>query len=468
MGNANSVPVTRSLGEFVQGLRWDHVPEEVREHIKRCVLDTIGCGLFGSTLEWGQLAIRFGRLLGSGEEAVVWGTDSRVPAHQAALVNGTLVHSFEMDDLHKVAVIHPGAKTVPSALAVAERLAYRENQVISGRQFLTAVIAGYEVGCRVGVASGANQLKRGFHPSATSGTFGAAASVAKLLGLDTEKMVHALGIAGTQASGLMSAQYEAMAKRMNPGRAAQTGVCAGMLAEIGYTGITNVLEAPYGGFFTTFADGVRPEEALQGLGDVYELLGVGFKPYSCCGSNHTSIDVMLELKKNHPDLIPSNVDRIKIDTTTTTKSHVGWDYVPSGVIGAQMNLAYAVAVTLLDGECFTDQYASHRLASPEVLDLIEKIEVTADPSLDRLGREGRHAIRMEVYLSNGEVLTGNKTHARGSMVEPLTPKEVEDKFDKLTERVLDAAEVSKLKDTILNLEKVKDIRELTKHLCKGT
>ncbi|TKC18012.1 MmgE/PrpD family protein [Robertmurraya kyonggiensis] len=455
--------VTKELSEFTSALKLKDLPRDVIEKTKLCILDALACGLYGSKLPWGELAIQFGQSFGKADEATVFGTNIKIPADLAALVNGTLIQSFEIDDLHKIAVIHPGAEVIPAVLATAEKRIL-EGEVINGEKVILSVLAGYEVGCRVGVASGALQLKRGFHPSATSGVFGAAAGVAKILDLDKDRTSHSLGIAGTQSAGLMSAQYGAMAKRMNAGRSAQSGVYAGILSQMGFTGITDVLEAEYGGFFTSFADNVRPEDALVNLGCEFEVINVGFKAYACCGSNHTSIDVILELLEQHSGLNAENVNQIIIYTTSTTKKHVGWEYVPSGMTGAQMNLAYAVAVTLTDGECFIDQYHEERIADPTLLNLINKIKIIPVERLDKLGREGRHAIELEVHLKNGSVLRGNRVHARGSSYFPLTDGEVKTKFEKLVKTIFPIDKVEKLKEVILHLEDCSDVRELTKLL----
>ncbi len=457
-----ALPVTRKLSSFVSALAWESLDASLIKHIQYCLLDSLGCGLYGSQLPWGKLAIEFGKSLGKGEESLIWGTPWKVPAHQAALVNGTLIHSFEIDDLHKVAVIHPGAEVIPAVLATAEQCGG-----VDGKKLLTAIIAGYEVGCRVGVASGASQLKKGFHPSATSGTFGAAAGVAKILNFTEEQTAHALGIAGTQTSGLMSSQYQAMAKRMNPGRSAQTGVYAGALTAIGYTGITDVLEASYGGFFSTFAQDVVPGDAVQGLGEEYETLHVGFKPYSCCGSNHTSVDAILALKQSHPQLGPETVERITVYCSTSTKLHVGWDYVPSGMTGAQMNLTYAVAVALTDGDCFVDQYREERLDDPNLLSVISKMEVVPDAQLDGLGRVGRHAIRMEVKLKDGTLLREERTHAKGSAFDPLPYEDVAAKFRKLVGERYGEAKAERILDAVMSLDQCEDVRRLADLLSGG-
>ena len=155
---------TRILAEYVAGLSYNHIPEEVVAHIKFCLIDSFGCALFGSTLPWGKIITSFTKELGKGKGALIWGDGAEVPSTSAPLANGTLVHSFELDDLHRVGVIHPGSEAIPAADALVRQVGN-----VDGKRFLTAVVAGYEVGCRVGMTGGAAQLRRGFHPSATSG-----------------------------------------------------------------------------------------------------------------------------------------------------------------------------------------------------------------------------------------------------------------------------------------------------------
>src|SRR3989442_10880713 len=238
---------TRSLAEYIAGLSYKDIPPEVVSHIKFCFIDSLGCALFGSTLPWGKIITSFTREMGKGKGALIWGDGAEVPSTSAPLANGTLIHSFEMDDLHRVGVIHPGAEAIPAADALI-----RHDGNVDGKRFLTAVVAGYEIGCRVAMTGGASQLRRGFHPSATSGTFAAGAAAAKMLRLNPEKNGPALGVVRTQATALLAAQHASMVKRMHPGRSAQAGVYGALLAAKGFTGIEDVLEAPYGGFFAPF------------------------------------------------------------------------------------------------------------------------------------------------------------------------------------------------------------------------
>ena len=450
---------TRILAEYVAGLSYKDIPEEVISHIKFCLIDSFGCALFGSTLPWGKIISSFAKEMGKGKGALLWGDGAEVPSTSAPLANGTLIHSFEMDDLHRVGVIHPGSEAIPAADALV-----RHGTPVDGKRFLTAVVAGYEIGCRVAMTGGASQLRRGFHPSATSGTFAAGAAAAKMLRLNPQKTVHALGIAGTQAAGLMAAQHASMVKRMHPGRSAQAGVYGALLAGKGFTGIEDILEAPYGGFCSTFIDNPNLSHLTQDLGERFETLNVGFKPYPCCGSNHTSIDALKKILREHPEVSSKNVEKIRIRTTRATKLHVGWAYEPKSMTTAQMNLLFCVAVLLHDRDFFVDQVTEHSIRRADVLETTRKMEVLEDPEFEALGDEGRHGVNLEVQLRDGKSYRETVLHAKGSDKHPMTREEVLQKFRLLVSRVLPRLRVEKLEDALLNLEKLDDARKIGKLL----
>jgi aconitate decarboxylase len=450
---------TRVLAEYISGLSYRDIPEEVVSHIKFCLIDSLGCALFGSILPWGKIITSFTKELGKGKGALIWGDGAEVPSTSAPLANGTLIHSFEMDDLHRVGVIHPGAEAIPAADALVRRVGN-----VDGKRFIMAVVAGYEVGCRVAMTGGASQLRRGFHPTATSGTFAAGAAAAKMLQLKPLKALHALGIAGTQAAGLMAAQHASMVKRMHPGRSAQAGVYGALLAAQGFTGIEDILEAPYGGFCSTFVDKPNLSHLTQDLGERFETLNVGFKPYPCCGSNHTSIDALKKILRDHPEVSAETVDKIRIRTTRATKLHVGWPYEPKSMTTAQMNLSFCVAVLLHDREFFVDQITEKSIRSDAVLKTTNKIEVIEDPEFEALGDEGRHGVDLEVQLQDGRRYSEKVLHAKGSDKHPMTREEVLQKFRLLASRVLSKSRLEKLEDTLFNLEKLDDARKITKLL----
>ncbi len=446
---------TRILAEYISVLSYRKIPGEVISHVKLCLVDTLGCALFGSTLPWGKIITEFTKELGTGRGALLWGEGSEVPSTSAPLANGTLVHSFEMDDLHRVGVIHPGAEAVPAADALV-----RHGSPVDGKHFLTAVVAGYEAGCRVAMTGGASQLRRGFHPTATSGTFAAGAAAARMLQLNPLLTLHTLGIAGTQAAGLMAAQQASMVKRMHPGRASQAGVYGALLAAKGFTGIENILEAPYGGFCSTFCDKADLSHLTQGLGERFETLNVGFKPYPCCGSNHTSIDALKKILHDHPEVSADRVEKIVIRATRATKLHVGWPYEPNSMTTAQMNLLYCVAVLLHDRDFFVDQVTEESIRRPDVLKTTKKIEVLEDPAFEALGDEGRHGITLEVQLRDATSYRETVHHAKGSDKNPMTQEEVLQKFRLLASRVLSPSRLEELEDTLLHLERLEDAKRL--------
>ena len=450
---------TQTLAQYVSGLSYKQIPQAVVSHVKLCLIDSFGCALFGSTLPWGKIITSFAKEMGKGKGALIWGDGTEVPSTNAPLANGTLIHSFEMDDLHRVGVIHPGAEAIPAADALVRHV---ENT--DGKRFLTAVVAGYEIGCRVGMTGGASQLRRGFHPSATSGTFAAGASAAKMLQLSPAKTLHALGIAGTQAAGLMAAQHSSMVKRMHPGRSAQAGVYGALLAAKGFTGIEDVLEAPYGGFCSTFIDKPNMAHLTRALGEQFETLNVGCKPYPCCGSNHTSIDALKKILRDHPEVSVATVNKIRIRTTRATKLHVGWAYEPKSMTTAQMNLPFCVAVLLHDREFFVDQITEKSIRSGAVLNTTRKIEVVEDPEFESLGDEGRHGVNLDVHLQDGSSYSEKVLHAKGSDQHPMTDNEVSKKFRLLASRVLSRSRLDKLEDTLLNLEKLDDAKKIAKLL----
>src|SRR3978361_244435 len=250
---------TRDLAHFAAALRFEDIPTRVIDHAKLCVLDGVGVAVSGPKLPWTVHVRELARSEGAAPVASFWGTPYRGSISQAALVNGTAGHAFEMDDIHKEAIAPPNSLACPVAFAFAEAAGG-----MSGPDVLTAIVAGYEVGTRVGNAATMALFLRGFHPQGTSGAFVAAATAGRMLGLPADQMQHAFGIAGSMGAGLMAAQEGAMVKRLHAGRAAQAGVQAALLAQRGFTGILDVLEAGYGGFLRFFAQQTKRPGRSEG------------------------------------------------------------------------------------------------------------------------------------------------------------------------------------------------------------
>jgi aconitate decarboxylase len=444
---------TRGLAEFISGLQYDAIPAEVIARIKLLMLDSLGCAIYGADLPWSRILIDTLTGLDTTKQVSVWGTGHHLSAPHAALVNGSLVQGFELDDVHRVGVLHVGAVTLPALFAVAQL-----RPGMSGKHFLAAAVAGYETGPRVGVCMGQEHIGQGWHSGATLGVFSSAAGAARGLGLDVDRTVHALGIAGTQSAGLMAAQYGAMVKRMHAGRSSQSGLYGALLAEGGFTGIVNVFESEYGGFCSTFSrsqDRFNLEELIGGLGTRWETMRVALKFYSCVGSNHTTLDAIRDMQAERP-FGPDDLAKIVVHGSQVTMDHVGWKYVPQGLTSAQLNLPFCVATLLLEGDVFVDQFPESCVADPKRMALAELVEVQHDPEITGRGSTFRHMVRVEVHLKDGKRMERTVEAARGSEHKFASEADVVAKFEKLARHTLPQSRVEQIRDAMLGLERLDD------------
>ncbi len=449
------VDATRDLARFGAALRYEDIPAEVIARIKLSLLDSLGCCLFGATLPWTQKVAALAEQEGAKPVATLIGLDRKTSASLAALVNGTSGHAFELDDIHKESIIHAGSIATPVALGLAES---RGNAVgkISGRDVLTAMVAGYEIGHRVGNAATMNLFFRGFHPQGTSGAFVAAATAARMLNLDATQFQHALGMAGSQAGGLMAAQEGAMVKRFHSGRAAQSGIYAAQLAADGFTGILDALEAPYGGYLSTYSDKPNPSRLTDGLGNTWETLNVGYKPHASVTSIHSALDGLAAIMQEQK-LKAADIAKVETGLSPMTHVHCAWEYKAQGVTAAQMNLYYGMAVIALDGAAFTEQFREARLSDPQILDFISRISAYVDPEIEKMGAPFRHASRVKITARNGKVFEKLSLHRRGSPENPLSPEEVVHKFRNVVAPCMDNTAAEKIIATVNQFETLTDI-----------
>ena len=460
---SNDNPYTRGIAQFVSSLSYDAIPAEVKARIKLLMLDALGCALYGADLEWSKMLQDTLTRVDDSRRCNVWGTALKLSAPHAALVNGTQVQGFELDDVHRAGVLHVGAVVLPSLISISEM-----KPGMSGKAFLTAAVAGYEIGPRVGLCMRPDHIAQGWHSGATLGVFSSAAGAARALELDVDKTVHALGIAGTQAAGLMAAQYGAMVKRMHAGRASQSGLYGALLAASGFTGIVNVLESEYGGFCSTFSrshDRYDLQELTAGLGSVWQTMGVALKFYSCVGSNHTTLDAIREMQAEKA-FGAKDVRKISVHGSQVTMDHVGWKYLPQGLTSAQLNLPYCIATWLLDGDCFVDQFTEKMVADPARMKLSEIVEVHHDDAITRLGAKYRHKVRVEVFLHDGTRMERTVESARGSEYKFASEADIVDKFEKLALKALPQSQVEQLRDAMLGLEKLEDAARIAQLLGK--
>ena len=452
---------TAVLAAFASRLRFESIPQKTIEHTKLSILDTIGCALFGATLPWIERLQTFVLREGGHAQATLWGSTVRVSRTQAALVNATATHSFEFDDVHMGGMIHPGALALGAVLAVGEPAS------IGGADLLTAVVAGCEVGARVGRSVGTAHFRAGFHPQGTVGVFAAGAAAGRALGLDAECMRDTLGLSGSQASGLMAAQEGSMAKRLHSGLACQSGVRSALLASDGFTGIPDVFEAPFGGFCSTMGGGdVHLDELTAGLGARWETNEIGFKPYASCAAAQSSIGVARELR----DTLVASGDEVRTITvhcSTHAKVHCGWEYHPTGVTASQMSIPYGVASMLVHGDVSAERFTQVAISDPVTLEMAKRVTVVGDDAIDQLGPEHRYAVRIDVVTETGRTLEGAMADRPGGPTQPMSAPDIIDKFNALAEPHLGDTGAKALRDLVERLEAVEDCGELVARMSRS-
>jgi 2-methylcitrate dehydratase PrpD len=369
-----------------------------------------------------------------------------------------MIHSFDYDDYHH-AKVHPGAVVIPAAVTIGERMG------ASGKATITAMVAGYETMVRVSLATGPNSSRsKGWHLTGTTGTFGAAAAAGSLLGLNQDEMASALGMAGTQSAGLWAFTVDgAMSKRFHAGRSSQSGIMGALLAQKGFKGPTQILEAEDGGFCRATSDQVDFSLAIDGLGERFLSNGVNIKPYACCASAHSSVDAVRQLVQANK-IHSSEVEKIIVGTSSGVKIQCGFEYKPLSLLQAQMSLQYIVAVTLLEGKTLLDQFTEEKISDPKILELAKRVEIVLDPEIEKVYPE-RFANRIEIILRSGMRYSTRVDFPKGSSENPLSFEEVVEKVRSMTSQVITRDRMDEVNEKVERVEKLDDIRELTRLLA---
>jgi 2-methylcitrate dehydratase PrpD len=456
---------TGRLATWLAQLRLDDVPAHVKERAKHLILDGIACAIVGAKLPWSRTAVEIVTgLEGNGDCGIIgWGKGTTAPA--AALLNGTFIQGFELDDYHPYAPLHSASVVLPALFACIDG-----KRAISGARMLHAAIAGFEVGPRVGLAlHGAQMLSRGWHSGSVFGTHAAAAAAGTLLGLDAAAFEDALGLAGTQSAGLMAAQYEAMSKRMHHGFSARNGLYAAHLAAGGYTGIKRVYERDYGGFLSTFGEGHAPDptQIAGALGERWETERIVVKPYAAMGGLHAPLDALFEIAEKRP-LRAQNIRRIDVFVSHSVYHHGWWvPERPLTPIGAQMNLAYALAVAIVDGKALVRQFAPDRINRDDVWELIPRIVAHHEESFDAAGPSSRGRTRLRIEFVDGEILEAARQASR-AVLEPLGNDAIVTKYRELTRGLIDDDRQADIERAVLTLEALPAVTVLNKLLLAAT
>jgi aconitate decarboxylase len=450
----------RVLADYVVANRGVAPPADLIARVRLLTVDTVGCGILGATLPWTRTVARTLRATQASGPSLVWGTGDRLSAADAALVNGSSVHACELDDVG--AGGHHGSTTVTVALALAEA-----GHRLTGLDAVRAVVAGIEVAARVSECLGHEpQVRCGFHQPALVGTFAAAVTAASVLALDSAQCAHAISLAAQLASGLMGTQHGGMGKRLAAGNAAQAGMRAAQLAAHGFTGSSNIFECGYGSFPEAFCGG-RPTYDLTkldaGLGVEYRSYGINLKLWACRVPIHASLEAVTLLKGAHR-FDADEIVSIRVGLSEAAVKAVGFRYTPATAASAQLNLRYCVAVLILKGDVFLDQFSDDTLAEPDVLALVARIDVAHDPTLDESGGGLLAGTIVQIILRTGQTLSA-KGQVRGPDYLPITAAEAEAKFRKATRAALSTDRQQEVIEACNRFDQMDDVAQICRLLA---
>ena len=450
MATPSDKPIINALSEYIAAAGGADLPSDVATKAKHHILDTIAAMVSGSMLPPGRLAIRYIQGQGGAQEARVIGSQSLTTAVNAALANGVMAHADETDDSHAPSSTHPGSAIVPAALAMAER------EGADGRALLHAVVAGYDVGCRVTQALGPSFLSgKGLSSHSIGGTFGAAAAGASLANLNPIEVSYALSYAAQQASGVKAwVQSEDHIEKAFDfaGMPARNGVTAVTLVQAGFTGVADVFQGEQN-FLKAYSDDPKAEELVRGLGADFEIMRANIKKFCVGSAIQAVLDALLQIIGAHR-VSADDVDYLVARVPETGGRIVNDRHMPN------VNLQYILAAALLDGGLtFATAHSYERMKDPRVLAVKSRIKLELDPELTH-ARPRRQGI-VEVYTKDGRTLRVHVKSVRGTADNPMSDREVEDKARDLVAPVLGSEKCARLLALMNNLEQVQAVRELS-------
>lgn len=441
------------IAAFTARLECADLPDEVRDAARAHVLDTLGCGLAAVALGSASAVLTSSAEVATAGPATALGLPHGLPGEEAAFVNGVLCHALDFDDTHPDSITHVSACVTPAALAAGQVAG------ADGATVLAAIVAGNEVSTRLGAAAGGHFHARGLHPTGVCGVFGATAAACRVRGLDAATTAHALGIAGSMASGLLEFLADgADTKKLHPGWAARAGLTAARLAAHGATGPATVLEGVRG-FYATYLHGVAVDltAAVADLGSSWNTPAIAYKPYPACHYTHAPVDALAQVLRDHP-LTPGEVERI---TAFTNETGVGLVLEPAAdkvrprtPYDAKFSLPFCLASRLVHGRLEVASFTPEAIAHPEVLALTPRVDHEVReyaPRPDAFGGGVR------VRTTDGRVLEAELRYQRGSRENPMSDQDVREKFRANARLTLDPAAVRRLEEAVNALGEQDDL-----------
>ncbi|HIN05797.1 MAG TPA: MmgE/PrpD family protein [Dehalococcoidia bacterium] len=438
------VTTEEQLAQFIIDTPAQSISGSLLKEVKRCVINLMAVCIYSARDPSLDILLNVFRVEGAKPKATVVGSGFRTSMQNTALANGYLAHLEDYDDTHFPTVIHPSAPVIPAALAMGEYLGS------SGQEVLAASAIGMEVCCRIGMAVHPAHYDAGWHITGTCGVFGSVAAAGRLLGLDKGQMVHAMGIAGTQAAGVREV-FGSMAKPLHPGRAAQSGVLAALLAKGGFTGSKTILEGRRG-FPAVASTSYDLTKATTGLGQDWEIRMNALKPYSCGVVNHCLIDAMVALRIKD-GVTPQAIKNIKARVHPLVLELVDRRHPKVG-LESKFSFQHSMAVGLVDGAAHPAQYTDMKATDPVIVGLRDRISATVDAGM------AEDATQVTITLNDGRTYTQEVLHATGSPENPMTDAQLEVKFRTLAGDALSKARVNTLLEELWTLDDAPDIGQV--------
>ena len=424
----------QSLAKFATELKYSDIPPAVVERAKACIIDTVAVATFGSQFSWSGIVADYAKRYGKGGVSSLLGiSDVRVHAPYAALANASFAHAFEQDSTHEPNVgAHPGTTLLPAVLALAEETK------VDGKTAITAFVAACEVLFRIARTSHRSQTPpevMGFHALGLTGPYGVAVAAGLVLGLNTEQLTHALGIAGSLSSGLLAftkAKQGGMVKRLHLGRAAESGILAARLAASGYTGPETVLDGKFG-FLEVYCRGADVSKMTEGLHEDWEVLRICMKRYACHMTAQTPVQSMRTLIETHK-FRGEDVEKIVVEGIEKLVSHNNI-VEPGDVAQGQYSVPFCVALAMFKDPDDPKSFSIEALNDPQIRAACRRVEMKARP----LGNRNEKETRTTVYLKDGREFAHDGNTFKGMLADPLTREDLRKKFMTLTASILGEA-----------------------------
>lgn len=439
----NAPAVTRILAEFVAGHPSKGWSNEVEHEAHRTFLNWLGCAVGASQHEAVLAALHAVQVLEPSKQALIAGRKERVDIANAALINGISSHLFDFDDTHLKTIIHPAGPVCSAVLALAELTG------ASGRQVIDAIVLGIDVACRVGNTIYPHHYDRGWHITGSTGSLGAAAACARLLGLDTGKTTMALGIAASQPVGLRE-QFGTMTKPFHPGGAARAGLMSALMAREGFTASSRAIEAPRG-FAQVVSTKFDWDEITDQLGERFEISFNAYKPFACGIVIHPSIDACVQLREQ--GVTADNLARLDLRVHSLVLELTGKKEPADGLQG-KFSVYHGCAAGLIFGRASEDEYDDAIVTREDVVATRRKVNAIVDDAIDEA------AVEATATLTDGKTVHIRVDHAIGSLERPMTDDDLMKKFSTMSIPVLGEEKTRQLLQACWRLADAPDVSSL--------